>query len=182
MLKEAFDIYFSGLNKFWRDRYGTFPKVPNRKTIDNSLVIPNSLEKGYVQWQPRLQQKSYDFRELQKEIGCDIHPQIIDYFTTYWFLGLNGNINDVNLDLRILPSTIDVNKLIKECYNLALQNFSDKETCFEIGNACIDEDDNFLVYVSNSTCEVFCMQFDINRRVKVTSSLYELISNLKAGY
>ena len=53
---KAMEAYFEKQGKYWQSRYSTYPKAPYSDTIDKRMLIPNSLENGYIQWQPLRQE------------------------------------------------------------------------------------------------------------------------------
>ena len=123
MLKDAFDSYFKKLENYWRNKNNSFPKVPYRKTIDANLIQLNTLKNGYVQWMPKLQNDIINIDEVQMHIGQKIHPEIFQYFTTYWFLSLRGMIANVEIELYAIPSNVDIINQIKNGFNVGKKDF-----------------------------------------------------------
>jgi hypothetical protein len=168
-MKKAFDDYFKRLNKLWHDKTGFLPQVPfDEKLSDYELYINGTLNqysKGYVAWQPKLQTKPIDFTSVEKEIDCAIHSSIKDFYSAYWFIDLNIEIENVpefnthNIDLtsnevpsnefwleKITPD-IDVLQKMKTAISIGKIDellFTGRKFIY-IGNGSVNGDDSFTL-------------------------------------
>ena len=113
-IKNAMEIYFNKQREFWQTNFGTFTELSYHDKIDECMIIPDSLNnEGNIQWQPVLQITSIDFSELEKNLDLNIHHQIKQFFTSYWYLSLIGIIENTVLYFVSIPYGRDVLKLVK---------------------------------------------------------------------
>ena len=178
--KEAFEIYFKKQRDFWQSNYGIFPRIPYNKAINESLLIPGSLRNGYVQWQPLQQETKVDLSDLEQRLNLSIHPQIKQYFTSYWFLSLIGDIGNITLEFCSVPYGMDILKLVEECYVTGVKNFPTGNIYFEFGYASVDNDDSYLIYIDNEEAGVKCIQIEDNIKIELGSLEY-IISEINVG-
>lgn len=179
-VKSAFEICFMKQRDFWQSNYGVFPRTPYNIAINERMIIPNSLNNGYIQWQPLRQETSVDLSALEQKLNLSIHPQIKQYFTSYWFLSMIGDIDNITLDFRSVPYGIDILKLVEECCATGVNNLPKGNIHFELGYASVENDDSYLIYIDNETAGVKCVQPEDND-VKELGSLEYVISEMEAG-
>ena len=175
--KNALEFFFNKQRDFWQSKYGIFPKLPYNKAIHECMIIPNTNKKGYIQWKPIPQEEKVDFSELEARLNITINPQIKQYFTSYWFLSLIGEIDDTTLDFLIIPYGINIMNLVERHYNLGKTNFPDEDVCFELGFADVNGDDSYLIYVDNETTMVKCVQLEDDNVIEM-GALDEVISKM----
>ena len=66
------------------------------------------------------------------------------------------------------------------------QNYQDAQSVFPgtqnflIGNAVVAGDDDYFIYVENSTGSVFCFETNKMRKVDLRYSLFEIIESMEA--
>ena len=180
-IKKAMEIYFDKQRDFWQSKYGIYPKLPYNSAIDKRMIVPDSLtDSGYIQWKPLLQEENVDFSEIEARLGIKINPKIRQYFNSYWFLSLIGDIDDATLDFATLPYGIDIVELAERCYLSGIDKFSDEKVHFELGFADIDGDDSYLIYVENETAMVKCVQVEDNIVIEM-GALEDVISKMDVG-
>ena len=68
---------------------------------------------GYAEWLPVLQDEPIMFEDLESELGFKIHPDIKQYFTTYWFMRLVGNRGNEQYCLESIEPNIDIIELVR---------------------------------------------------------------------
>ena len=141
------------------------------------MIVSDSLNNGYIQWRPLRQEKNLDLSDLEKRLNVSIHTQIRQYFTSYWFLSLDGAIGNITFDFCSIPYGIDIPKLIEECYTIGAKNSPTGSIYFEFGYASVDGDDSYLIFVDNKTAAVICtlLEDDI---VMELGSLEKVISEM----
>ena len=176
-IEDAFKIYFKKQYDYWQSNYGSSPRAPFNKSIDKHMIIPNSLNNGYIQWQPLRQEVSVDLSDLEQRLNLSIHIQIRQYFTSYWFLSLDGAIGNITLDFCSIPYGMDITKLIEECYAIGAKNSPAGNIYFELGYASVDGDDSYLIYVDNETACVRCVQLEDNIVMEI-GTLEKVISEM----
>lgn len=179
-MKEAFENFFAKMNNLWNENMNCYPKYPYiekyQPNILKKLFIPGTYSNGYVQWQPKLQDNNVNFEEVERELGCKIHSQIKDYFSTYWFLRLNGKVGENIIYLNPIFPNVDILSIVKNCIEKGKYHYQQSEIFFAIGFASVDGDDSYGVCVNNETCEVTCVQFQDRISIKIADSLEELLN------
>ena len=176
-IEDAFKIYFKKQYDYWQSSYGSSPRIPFNKSIDKHMIIPDSLNNGYIQWQPLRQEVSIDLSDLEQRFNFSIHAKIRQYFTSYWFLSLDGAIGNITLDFCSIPYGIDIPKLIEECYTIGAKNSPSGSTYFAFGYASVDGDDSYLIFVDNKTADVLCVQLEDDIVIELCS-LEKVISEM----
>ena len=183
-IKKAMEIYFDKQRDFWQSKFGTLPKVPynNENQINNPTIIPDSVdEEDYVEWQPITQEvENIDFSELEARTGIKINPKIKQYYNSYWFLSLVGEIDNTILDFSTIPYGIDIVGLAERCYLSGIEKFPDGRAHFGLGYAYVDGDDSYLIYVENETTIVKCLQVEDNIVIEM-GALEDVISKMDVG-
>ena len=180
-IKEAMEIYFEKQLKYLQSEYGNYPETPYGEEINEIMIVENSLDnENYIQWKPVKQDKSIDFLKLESKLNITINSKIKQFFSSYWFLSMVGDIGDIELHFIPIPYGINVLDLIEEYYSYGKQNFPDSGICFELGNANVDGDDSYLIYVDNETTIVKCVQVIDNVSIEL-GTLEKVISEMEAG-
>lgn len=186
-MKEAFDTFFEEMTQGYMNEWGCPPKAPcNEKRRPTGLFLLETKDnEGYAQWKPRLQDKSIPFEEIEKELGFSIHPQIKDFLSTYYFLGLEGKIQNssvkVSLCLNGITPYTDITERIKSDFDNEETHYLSDHKYFLIGTYCrIDGVDSYLVQVNNDTSEVTAVEVMDKRSVKLADSIEELLMNMKS--
>ena len=179
-IKEAMEIYFEKQLKYWQSEYGTYPERPYREEINEIMIIENSLDsENYIQWKPVKQDKSIDFSKLESKLNITINSKIKQFFSSYWFLSMIGDIGDIQLHFISIPYGINVLDLIERYYNYGKRNFPDN-IYFGLGIANVDDDDSYLIYVDNETTIVKCVQVIDNVSIEL-GTLEKVILEMEAG-
>lgn len=175
---ECFNDYFKKLSVFSRKNYGTLPTVAYSENLNPLLLTSKPDEDGEVEWIPTAQpDTNWDF--IESRLGFSLSDDLRGFYGTYFFLTLSGVIN--NVYLYIYPN--DGMGLLED---FIYRNYKDAQSVFPnthlflIGNAVIDGDDGYFIYVDNNTGTVFCYESDKNRRVDLEFSLFEIINNMEA--
>ena len=179
-MKNALEIYFKKQREYWQAKYSTFPQMPYNKAIDECMIIPNSLKDGYIQWQPIPQDKTVDFSGLERKLNLSIHPRIKEYFTSFWFLSVVGNVGGKILEFTTVPYGINIPEQVENCYKFGVGKFPNDDVHFELGSALIDDDDSYLIYVDNENAQIKCLQPEDNAVITI-GSLEETITVMKVS-
>jgi hypothetical protein len=201
-MKEAFDNYFERLNKLWMDKTGYLPQVPrNDKLVQSGLYIENTENqygKGYVAWQPQLQNEKVEFNLIEDSIGYTIAKSVKQFFSTYWFETINIQIANIpefnlwNID-KTISNEIPYNEFWIEGIvpnNTAIEKFKISlligdidqirflnRKFAHIGNGCVNGDDSFTLLIDIVSGEVFAVESEDKFVVKVAENIKELIMN-----
>ena len=181
-IKDAMEYFFAkntiGYLKKWR----SYPKSPIRKDIVNcGLVISEPDRDGYYQWKPVEQTTPVDFANIEAKLGFSLHPDIKDFVASYYYFRLDADIEGANIDIHpLLPITptekLVIDRFEKESY-AGDYEFILNGQFYQLGSACIDGDDSFILEVNNETGEVLAVEYMDKRHVKIANSLYDLFMN-----
>lgn len=187
-MKSAFDNFFEETTRVWLDKRGCMPQIPcrpkDRGKYSDLIVDDDSNQSNYVCWKPLLQTKSIDFKKCEEILGHEIHSQIKEYVSIYWFVNLEGVIyhddKRVSLQLNALLPNYNMEQYI-------IGSFDNKEThylfggeYFLIGTYCsYCGDDSYLVHVDNKTGHVYIVQVFDKISIKVANSIEELLNRMK---
>ena len=185
-MKEAFDTFFEEMDRNSMNFWGKLPRIPYTKgNVSDELILTETRDdEGYAVWIPQLQEKVFSFENVEEELGFKIHPQIKQYFNTYYFRRLEAKIMSYEgvvcfaLD-SILPST-DLAKCVKGSIADGETHYIRNKVFFLIGTYCnIDGIDSYLVHVNNETCEVTAVEVGDRHSVKLADSIEDLLMNMK---
>ncbi|MDE5583888.1 MAG: SecY-interacting protein Syd [Ruminococcus sp.] len=186
-MREAFDIYFTRLNKVWQEKHGSYPKTFYLERCDvKGVYLPGTIdEEGYIQWQPKLQTESVDFESIEKELQLTIHPHLKEYFSTYWFMQLSGYVGENSYSFDNIYPNAAISQLIKKSREDGNIDYI-RGVFFAVGDANQD----CGLYVNNDNGEVICIDWDLAQyydfkipfnetSFKVSDSMAELIKKLE---
>ncbi len=184
-MQKAFDIFFSKMNESWKRVWNTYPKTSiNEKFYNCGLYISEKPIDGYMEWQPKLQVNNVDFQSIEENLGYKIHSDIKKYISTYWFLPLDGSLENVEqLQLKEILPNYDIEKMLKERFRKDLFHYLNDSEYFLIGNfCCIGGDDSYSLQVNNNTGEVVAVQPFDKKEIRIASSIEELLINMKGEW
>ena len=182
-MKEAFDVYFTKLNIYWQNNYGCFPKIPyNEKyqpMLKKDLFIPGTYQQdGYVQWQAKLQTENINFSNIEETLDITINSQIKDYFSTYWFMSLNGSFDKSFFRLPPVQPGIDIISTVVLYRKKGMVDYFDSGDYFSFGTAQIDGDERCGIYINNNSGEVICVQWDYRKSFHLADDLEKFICSM----
>lgn len=174
-IKIAMKNFFNDLLEYWADKYGTLPKAPWDEEADPLLYQSEPDEEEYVYWKPLEKTFLEDFKEIEEMLSFQLHLSIKEYFTSFWFLSLQGfkESNLVNLE------PVEPGKDIKE-YFINLKNYEESQgrdlRYIQIG--FISPEDSSLL-VDNQTGKLIKENFETGEYEIFSESLENLIEDLK---
>ena len=175
---ECFDNYFNKLTLFSRKSYGTLPTVTYSKKLNPLLLISEPDEDGEVEWNP-IPQSNNNWDLIEERWGFSLSNDLRGFYGTYYFLTLSGVIDNVYVYFYSNDGSVLLEDFIYKNYQDA-QSVFPNSNIFLIGNAVIDGDDGYFIYVENNTGAVFCYEADRMRRVDLRYSLFEIIDGMEA--
>ncbi len=184
-MKEAFETFFEEMDNNSMKKLGKLPSIPYIEgKVSKDLLLLDTLDKGYVVWRPELQRETVSFNNVENELGFNIHPQIKEYMSTYWFRKLEAKIicteGTVKLSLTgILPGR-DIADRVKGRLCSREEHYLSNPKFFLLGTYCrVDDDDHYLVCVNNDTCEVTAVNVGARVSIKLANSIEELLYNMR---
>ncbi|MGG4489603.1 SecY-interacting protein Syd [Metabacillus idriensis] len=174
-VKKALEQYFKELINVWDKKYGTYPKAPWDEEIDTLLYLSHPDDEEYVYWKPIEKSDLDDFTEIEKKLDLTIHPEIKEYFNSYWFLNLQGFYGSRLVNLE----PVEPGKHILEFFE-ALKKFEENNggelRFIQIGFVSPED---MAITIDNETGKIFIEDFETEENELLANSLTELIGNLK---
>ncbi|MDR2929203.1 MAG: hypothetical protein LBV41_13560 [Cytophagaceae bacterium] len=101
-MKEAFDIFWKKSLKAKEagDWVLLHHVLRDDEEINNGVYIPGTKSKdGWADWLPKLQSEPVDFEKIDSWFSlarrAPIHQQMKEYVSTYWFMNLEGFLDEI---------------------------------------------------------------------------------------
>ena len=182
-MKEAFETFFAEMDRNSLAVVGELPTIPYVEGA-NELLLMETLKDGYVVWRPQLQEKKISFESVEKELGFKIHPQIKEFFNTYYFRKLEARIMSDEGDVvflldQILPG-MDLAECLKGSVSDSETHYIRNKVFFLIGSyGKIHGIDSYLIHVNNETCEVTAVEVGDRHSVKLADSIEDFLMNMR---
>jgi len=184
-MKEAFDTFFEEMDRNSMKALGTLPTIPCKK---GALILSETCDKyGYSVWRPQLQTEPVSFNDIEKELGFEIHIQLKEYLTTYWFrtlfsrMEIDGHLIFPTLD-GILPGT-DFNEWLRCMKSDGQTHYLKDHVYFLLGTYCkVDRVDGYLVEFNNDTGEVTAVDVGAHISIKLADSIEDLLKTMKGQW
>jgi len=172
-MKQELDDYFKRKYARWRRHRNSLPLISWDEDVPSFMYIGEVNDEGYVQWRVAHKAENDDFSEVRKKYNVDLHPDIVEYFNSYWFLELTGEYEDYNIILEPVVPGIglrDFYHKLEEYYSSHDNQLNDIPIGFEA--------DGLLVLVNNQTGEVLIEDHERGTYEQIADSLKELISQM----
>lgn len=163
-IKEYLDEYF----KMWKEDYNSLPRIGYDDSEISSLHVGEVLKNGYIQWQYVPVNRIIDFSELEKKYHICISEEIKEYYNSYFFLDLDGFVEDEYIWFDPIEETTDVLSELEWSYTN-----EEAHGIIFIGSG---SNDPMGVKISNGNV-VFWYE-ECERETFVANSLTELFSNI----
>ena len=184
-MKEAFETFFEEMDRNSMKVRGKLPTIPLN---EGALILPETCDEyGYSVWRPQLQTEQVSFVEIEKEFGFEIHSQLKEYLTTYWFRTLFSRMEIEGHDIRptldaILPGT-DFNEWLRCMKSSGETHYLRDHVYFLLGTYCaVDQFDNYLVEFNNDTGEVTAVGVSDRVSIRLAGSIEELLKTMKGRW
>jgi len=188
-MKEAFETFFEEMDRNSLAFLGELPRIPyfEGRTSPELLLLDTLDNDGYAVWRPELQEKKFSFEGVEEELGFKIHPQIKEFYNTYYFRRLEARImsneGEVFFSLNENLPGMDMAKILKGSVSDSETHYIRNKVFFLIGTYCnIDGIDSYLVHVNNETCEVSAVEVGDRHSVKLADSLEDFLMNMKGNW
>jgi len=188
-MKEAFETFFEEMDRNSLAFLGELPRIPyfEGRTSPELLLLDTLDNDGYAVWRPELQEKKFSFEGVEEELGFKIHPQIKEFYNTYYFRRLEARImsneGEVFFSLNENLPGMDMAKILKGSVSDSETHYIRNKVFFLIGTYCnIDGIDSYLVHVNNETCEVTAVHVGARHSVKLADSLEDFLMNMKGNW
>ena len=142
---------------------------------NHDIITSEKDADGYHTWKPYPQIQKPDINQIESNFGFKLKQNIKDFFTTYSFSRFGGTIStDKFENININFFGVNFEKPTIDCI---LQSHKDGNYYFEnsqmlvIGDACINDNDGYLLFYDNKKDSMFCMNttlFEESNHIKKT--------------
>ena len=88
-VKNELDNFFERFLAAYQKTEDGLPKRPRRKDVDQAVYVGEADNAGWCKWRPLAYGKEETFIKLLETYGIESNRDIIEYFSTYHFLGFN---------------------------------------------------------------------------------------------
>lgn len=183
-VKEAMAYFLARNTIGYLYKWRSFPKCPVRKDmVDCGLIISEPDREGYYQWKPLEQTTPVDFASIESKLGFGLHKNIKEFISSYFYFMLDADIEGGGINIYPFLPTTNVERYVldrfeKESY-AGDYDFILNGHFYQLGGACIDGDDSFILEVDNETGEVLAVEYMDKKHIKIADSLYDLFMNAK---
>ena len=108
---------------------------------------------GRVRWQPVAQSTPVDFSGLEHALELSIHPDVKDYYGTFWSAGLEAQAEEGPVTLIQLWNRQDFDRLIENLIGHALAKRRARQP-FTLFFATTDPDSELFLSIDNASGQV----------------------------
>ena len=91
-VKNEMDMFFEKFLKKYEETTVGLPRCPKRKNIDQTIYIGETDSEGYSKWKPIPYGRDESFLRLLEIYGIEKNEDIVEYFSTYYFLRILRNL------------------------------------------------------------------------------------------
>lgn len=88
-VKKELDSFFERFLDAYQKTEDGLPKCPRRKDVDQAVYVGEPDAEGWCKWKPIPHGRDEDFLKLLETYGIEKNADIVDYFSSYHFLGLD---------------------------------------------------------------------------------------------
>ncbi|NJJ42434.1 SecY-interacting protein Syd [Paenibacillus sp. 7028] len=173
-MKEAMNHYFSLRKEIADEGLDFLFKTPFDEDVESLIYVGEVDEDEYISWRPVKKKDINDFKSLEENLGIRIHPSVIEYFNSYWFVDLDGFIKDHYIKLESVLPKADI-----ESYRNMLMgyknNHNNKLEHIPIGI----EGNGLIVVVDNENGSVKLEDFERNSFEVISEGIKQLITTLR---
>lgn len=98
-VKTAMTSYFEWLIAETNRRHHGLPRTPLVEDAEPTLYVGEPDANEYIQWRPMEKTSVHDLGPLERRFGISFHSSIFEYFNSYWFLQLGGQLDRRSIEL-----------------------------------------------------------------------------------
>jgi SecY interacting protein Syd len=133
---------------------------------------------GLVGWQPVEQQESVDFSGLENALELQIHPDIKEYYGSFWSGSLEATSREGHVSLIQLWNPQDFDRLIENLIGHALAKRRIRQA-FTVFFATTESDSELFLSVDNETGAILLEEPGVPPRRQVDACLADFIRRLE---
>jgi hypothetical protein len=172
-MKEAMRDFFQLFVEKWKASGQGLPKAPWDPDIDDLIWASPPDEHEWAEWLPREKSTIHDIKEIAPDLD-DIHESIIEYFNSWWFCSLEGQLGEYLLMLEPVIPAVELDSFLSNSRNYKSAHGGELNYV-PIGS----ENEGLIVVVDNIDGRVFLENYETSRFDPLAESLEELIRSLK---
>lgn len=175
-IKFILEEFVSNYLAKYEDLYEVFdPKWRSPCEIADPFVRDDGIE--MVKWRPVARRYAEDFAGLENALETEIHPDIKDYFGTFWSGGLEAEAPQGHVSLIFLWNQLDSKRLTENLIGHALAKRREKSP-FSVFFACTDVTSELFLSIENDTGHVLLEKPGYKPVRSVADSLSDFLSGL----
>jgi hypothetical protein len=174
-IKEAMQKYFQMRKEVAAEGLDFLFKTPVTNDEDYQIIYEGEVDEDeYISWKPVEKTVSQNFKVLEDDLGINLHKSVVDYFSSYWFVDLDGFFKDHYIKLEPVLPNIDKSSF-KESLKGYKRNHGERLEKIPIGI----EGNGLLVVIDNNNGIVQLEDFERGTFEHITENIQELILNLR---
>lgn len=177
MIKEAIEKYFKKLDALCLKKRNIHPMMPYVESMPKWMYSGNRNSSNYIEWKLVKNNDLIDFEQIENRIHIKLHKDLKEYFGSYYFLKMEGEINGKKIEFTPITPLVDIATFLFERHKIAKQQQRD-ENKIDLGFAEVDGADSYLLLFNNDTGEVEILDPENKKDEVIAKSLYDLISNM----
>ncbi len=174
MLKNVMNSYFNKLTNVWIEQRNIEPQVPFNPQMPNIIYNGEKDSFGYITWKPVLQDKIYNFSDIEKNLNIKLHPLIKSYLNSYYFMELSGEYQNLYLNFIPITPITKIDFFIKNHISEIKNNIY-----LEIGYLQDSGNDEINILINNHNGAVYSYDIDNSSLVLLNNNLEDLISKIE---
>ena len=178
-MKKAFDEYFKRLLIYSQKLFGTRPTVTYTDRLNQNVLVTSPDEDGEVEWIPKAQLSHVNWKDLEQELRFSVCEELREYYTLYSFLMLSGTFGNAYLNFYPIDAVEPVPQTVKRQYADGQTVFPNSQI-FLIGNAIVNDDDSYFIFIDNENGKLFCYESDTSQQLLLSYSIAKTISAMEA--
>lgn len=171
-IKLAMKQYFSLRKEIAKEGQDFLFRTPYDENVGSHIYVGEVDENEYIPWKPIEKEEFYDFASLEEDLGIKIHPSVLEYFNSYWFVDLDGFFKDHYIKLESVLPMIGI-----ESYSNMLMGYKNNHNNLENIPLGI-EGNGLIVVVNNVTGSVKLEDFGNSFEV-ISGGIEQLIRDLR---
>lgn len=171
-VKEEIGKLVEDLAKAYEDTYEGLPLNPLRKDIDQIIYVGEPDASGWCKWKPIKQAQNAEFLILLKTLDIEPNLDIIEYFTSYYFLTFSIKYKSYVIRLNDIAPEVNLKRL-KEKFENFRDNSDGKIKHIPIG---LEVGVGHSVVIEVKTGIVKFFDSENGKTRKIASSLREFLN------
>jgi len=177
----AFEEYYKKLIKVYEETFDSQPTVcysEDDSSIDKDMILSKPNEEGESIWKIK-KVENYDCSKLEENLGFKLCDDLKGFYTSYLFLRLAGEYNDITFSFDNLQSSESIEKRVLIARKDGEYYFENSKI-FCLGVAEYSDNDSYVILYDNDDGRLFIYDAEMKNSINLDISLKELLSKMKA--